>query len=368
MRIIFSLIAFVFLSSLAAAHEVESIFAQKLELEKGWVLEVTFDVSIVCDEEKANPFLPQRTRQWLTSLDTKELKIIQTRIETFLKKYWHWGNAEGVVEGKFKELDLSSSDFPRLSNGGAYIRIQLFFDKNPQTFRVASSCPFDGLLQWEGEFVSVSPGEQIKLPHALTLPDNQAERGGLLSLVILGFEHVLPDGLDHVCFILALFFLRREWRILLAQSLVFTLAHSLSLGLVIAGWFPLEKWGVAGMVEPVIALSIAWMGIENLLLKRDKPIHVKRRLALIFGFGCVHGMGFAGSLAPFILSAKQHWIIALISTNLGVELAQVSLLLALWAVTHFFYRKNIYPKLAFWSSLSIVCIALYWFFLRIGFF
>lgn len=105
----------------------------------------------------------------------------------------------------------------------------------------------------------------------------------------IGVQHILPGGLDHILFVLAMFFSTRRLRPLLIQVSAFTVAHTITLGLVAAGVFAPP----ASIVEPLIAATIAFVAIENLFFKdmtRWRPL-------VVFGFGLIHGMGFAGFLA-----------------------------------------------------------------------
>ncbi|MEP6871874.1 MAG: HupE/UreJ family protein [Anaerolineaceae bacterium] len=133
----------------------------------------------------------------------------------------------------------------------------------------------------------------------------------------LGFVHILPRGLDHILFVLGLFLLTPRLRSLLAQVTVFTLAHSVSLGLAMFGLVSLP----ASIVEPLIALSIAYVGIENLFQRTLSS----RRLWLVAAFGLLHGLGFAGVLSAISLPRGQ-WLPALFGFNVGVELGQLGVL------------------------------------------
>lgn len=113
----------------------------------------------------------------------------------------------------------------------------------------------------------------------------------------LGFTHILPGGLDHVLFVLGLFLLAPMWRPVLAQVTTFTLAHSITLGLALYGAVSVSR----AIVEPLIALSIAYVAVENLVTTELKPW----RLALVFLFGLLHGMGFAGVLQDLSLAPSE---------------------------------------------------------------
>ena len=119
--------------------------------------------------------------------------------------------------------------------------------------------------------------------------DPAPQRLSLPTISSWVFKHILPFGLDHILFVLGLFLLSTQIRSLLWQVSAFTLAHTITLGLSIYGVISLPS----SIVEPLIALSIAYVGIENCLSSELKPW----RVTLVFAFGLLHGMGFAGVLA-----------------------------------------------------------------------
>lgn len=135
--------------------------------------------------------------------------------------------------------------------------------------------------------------------------------------VELGFIHIVPKGYDHILFVLALFLGARNWRSLLLQVSVFTVAHTLTLGLAAAGWVSVP----AGIIEPLIALSIALVAIENILFSHM----TKWRPLLVFGFGLFHGLGFAGVLGELGL-VRDQFLTSLIGFNIGVEIGQIAVI------------------------------------------
>jgi len=155
-----------------------------------------------------------------------------------------------------------------------------------------------------------------------------ADAAGLaLRFVRLGVEHIVPGGLDHVLFVagLVLGSGRRYRRVLVSLSL-FTLAHSVTLALGHFGVVALPaRW-----IEPLIALSIAALGLSNLRHWRRASETPERpgRHALVFGFGLLHGLGFASALSS-IAFERQRMLLALAAFNVGVELGQVAVVLAL---------------------------------------
>ena len=133
----------------------------------------------------------------------------------------------------------------------------------------------------------------------------------------LGVLHILPNGFDHILFVLGLFLLSTRTRQVLAQVSAFTLAHSLTLGLTLYGVIALP----ARVVEPLIALSVAYVGIENLVTSELKPW----RVAIVFAFGLLHGMGFAEAISNLHL-ARSQFLTTLVGFNLGVEAAQLAVI------------------------------------------
>lgn len=134
----------------------------------------------------------------------------------------------------------------------------------------------------------------------------------------VGFDHILPKGLDHILFVLGLFFLSTRWGPLLWQVSAFTLAHTVTLALGALGLVTLP----GSIVEPLIAASIVYVAVENVFmqgrLSRWRPF-------VIFGFGLLHGLGFASVLGEFGLPAGQ-LVPALIGFNVGVELGQLTVI------------------------------------------
>jgi hydrogenase/urease accessory protein HupE len=175
----------------------------------------------------------------------------------------------------------------------------------------------------------------------------------IIEYIVIGFEHILPMGLDHILFILGIFLLNTQLKPLVQQVTLFTIAHTITLGLSINGIISLPS----NIVEPLIALSIAYVGIENIFASKLN----KLRLLVVFLFGLIHGMGFASALADFNMP-ENTFIITLISFNVGVELGQLTIIaLAYFSVTHWLKDKEWYRRvIVIPASLLISFIGLYW--------
>ena len=183
----------------------------------------------------------------------------------------------------------------------------------------------------------------------------------IASYIVIGFEHIVPKGLDHILFILGLFLLSTHWRPLLLQVTMFTVAHTITLGLAMNNIVELP----ANVVEPLIALSIAYVGIENIITKQ---LH-QSRLVLVFLFGLLHGLGFASVLTDFGMP-KDDFVTALISFNVGVELGQLAVISMAFVLLGFCFKsKDKYRKfIVIPGSTFISLIGIYWFLERLELF
>lgn len=169
----------------------------------------------------------------------------------------------------------------------------------------------------------------------------------------LGFTHILPKGTDHILFVLGIFLLSRRLKPMLWQVSAFTLAHSITLGLTLYGVIALPS----STVEPLIAVSIVYVAVENLV----RPRLTSWRVALVFAFGLLHGMGFAGVLGELALP-RAEFLTGLLAFNTGVEAGQLAVILAAflligrWASHSDGYRRFIVVP----GSTAIALVGLFW--------
>jgi hypothetical protein len=187
----------------------------------------------------------------------------------------------------------------------------------------------------------------------------QSALSGFRNYVAIGFEHIVPKGLDHILFVVGLFLLSPRLKPLLWQVTSFTLAHSVTLALGVIGLVQISP----AIVEPLIAASIVYVAVENIMtdrLQRWRPL-------VVFSFGLLHGLGFAGVLTEIGLS-PTHFVTGLIAFNLGVELGQLAVIgLCFVAVGLWFHSKSWYRKgVTVPASLAIAVIGSYWFIERVS--
>ncbi len=177
--------------------------------------------------------------------------------------------------------------------------------------------------------------------------------------LIIGFKHIIPKGLDHILFIIGLFLFSPNFRPLIIQISMFTLAHTLTIFLGTLNILKIPQ----NIVEPIIALSISYIAVENIFLKK---ISLWRPLVVFF-FGLLHGLGFAGVITEIGLS-QTNFLLSLVSFNLGVELGQLFIILiSYFGVAYWIKSKQWYKKF-FTNPLSLIIsvIGIYWFFERIN--
>jgi hypothetical protein len=183
----------------------------------------------------------------------------------------------------------------------------------------------------------------------------QPSQGGprvALKYLAMGFEHILPRGPDHILFVLGLFLLSAKLRPLLWQVTAFTLAHSITLGLALYGVVRLPS----SIVEPLIAVSIAFVAVENMVTTDLKPW----RPFVVFGFGLVHGLGFASALGEAGLPRNQ-FATALVTFNVGVELGQLSVIALAFLAVGWWRRRDWYRRaIVLPASCAIAAVALVW--------
>ena len=169
----------------------------------------------------------------------------------------------------------------------------------------------------------------------------------------LGFTHILPLGFDHLLFILSLYILEPRLKPVLWQATAFTLAHSITLGSAMYGLVQPPS----AVIEPIIALSILFVALENIIADRFNPW----RVAIVFGFGLVHGLGFASALTGLGLPTKDYFG-SLVAFNAGVELGQVAVILLAWALVGRWAADKIWYKarVVVPVSVAIGLVAAYW--------
>tara|TARA_B100001123_G_scaffold438745_1_gene574192 strand:- start:16929 stop:18056 length:1128 start_codon:yes stop_codon:yes gene_type:complete len=168
----------------------------------------------------------------------------------------------------------------------------------------------------------------------------------------MGLRHIIPDGTDHILFVLGLFLLSTAIKSLIIQITAFTVAHALTLAFATFGLINLPTI----IIEPLIAISIAYIAIENIFLSRVTG----RRAIVVFSFGLLHGLGFATILIELMLPPNE-LVLSLVSFNLGIEFGQLIVIGAAWLTIGQFRRRKWYrSRVVIPASVFIAVIAGVW--------
>lgn len=307
---------------------------------------------------------------WASTLNAADHRRMRDFGEEYVRDCFALSLAGRRVDFDCSFPDYQSEEAPKLienGDGNALLRIDLM-----GSFSDGEEGPLE--LVWEDEFLHplaiqvrlAKAGEKLQTrlmriaanddPIELMVLEASGEieegkESSLMSWVVAGFEHILPKGLDHILFILGLFLLQPKAKPLFWQTSAFTIAHSITLALVVLGVLTMP----AKFVESMIALSIAYVGIENLWVKELKPW----RVALVFGLGLLHGMGFASVMKDLELPEGEV-LKPLIGFNLGVEVGQVTVLALAFLACFAFLKKEGFQIFRKVASGLIAAVGLYW--------
>lgn len=191
-----------------------------------------------------------------------------------------------------------------------------------------------------------------EVPIALQSPGIRDRLIAFGRYVVVGFHHIIPEGQDHILFVLGLFLFSARFKPLLWQVSAFTVAHSITLGLALYGVVRLPS----SITEPLIAASIVFVAVENIFTWETKPW----RYAVVFCFGLIHGLGFASAFANVGLP-RQDFLIGLVGFNFGVECGQLAVILGAFLAVGWFRRRPWYRRMIVIPASSVIAlIALFW--------
>ncbi|MDH3309826.1 MAG: HupE/UreJ family protein [Gammaproteobacteria bacterium] len=354
-----------FVPTPAASHEIRPAIATVTFPSEGtysaeFLVNMEAVIAGVSPQHKDTRESPQaQTYNQLRELPPSEL---ERRIREFLPKYL--AGIEIRFDAARVPSALCSLSVPEVGDP-ARVRLALLqlcgsLPPGVTSLRMAYAAEF-------GELILRLPAVGGGDPVALWLKDGELSESYVLGVglerktrmevaaqyTVFGFTHILPKGLDHILFVLGLFLLSLRWKPLLIQVTSFTIAHTITLGLSIFGILSLSP----AIVEPLIAASIAYVAIENIMTAELKPW----RPFVVFGFGLLHGLGFAGVLNEIGLP-RSEFVTALLSFNIGVELGQLAvitlayLLIGLWWKEKDWYRARLVLPL----SALIAATGVYW--------
>jgi len=371
MRIITVLftLSFIFFSTLSTAHTNEKSAAQLYLLEDNkYTLTISLDVLNILNKELAINGTDIEVIFHLKYLSLTESRNLLAKFKKKLSE-----QSKVIFDGKEQSLsELSGFSVAQLR---AFTRPSATLSEYSVQLYASGTMPED-TKEVKLRFAEIL-GDVIltvSKPSKALIIENTTSKGFSTSQTLLanqsfpslntfveyleqGFVHIIPKGLDHILFVLALFLFTRKTSTLLWQISAFTLAHTITLALGIFQIVTLPS----SIVEPIIALSIVYVAIENIYLQKLS----KWRLPMIFAFGLLHGLGFASVLLELGLASNQY-VLSLVSFNIGVELGQLSVILiafilTFWCVNKAWYRSRVVIP----TSIAIALMASYWFVERV---
>jgi hypothetical protein len=349
------------------------------------VITVEIDTRSFADDPEEVPMLSGPVFNKLTAEEKKDLLLVgknlisEALLIRFNGKEWFLPDFDYDFEKKVGGNTVEESDTFVIRG---YARIKLSSESQSYQIRAKESAAYDiiftnrlngipqkrvnVLFPGENSFTLdltnfFGPGEESNSTESskFEYKDTADSQSTFISFLRQGFVHVVPLGLDHILFVFGLFLLSRKWKPLILQVSAFTLAHTLTLGLATLGIISVSPQ----IVEPIIAASIAVIALENIFFPGYKPY----RLVIVFIFGLIHGLGFAGALSGFNLEPTT-LLIGLFGFNLGVEFGQLALLIAAYLFTAQIKNQSNYRQwIVIPGSLTIALFGIYWTIERIFF-
>ena len=362
--IIFSLKAFfIFFASQVSSHELSPNIIN-LQIDKNRIsIELTInleaylagvDFSIL---DNTNDHDNETYYKTLRKLNNSELTKI------FLKNWDKFVSLFSIVSedgtklnnfnfSKIDTEDIDNTEVSRLSNIYFFVENQGMKPVTFQASRILGEIIFRQTGVENGVTQFLLSGEKSKVISAKTgKPLDWIDT--FLDYIPVGFSHILPKGLDHILFVLGLLFLTPKVYPLLIQISIFTIAHTITLAISSLKIIDISS----AIIEPLIAASIIYVAIENFF----NSSLTKYRSIIIFFFGLLHGLGFASVLSSFGLPGTN-FIWALVGFNVGVEIGQLTIILAFYTIFIYWIKtKNYYRKyISIPGSLIIALFGTFW--------
>ncbi len=346
------------------AHTVDQFYMELYPSEQSYRMVLYADAAYCLPEYRGDDDKEAPSRAWLQELSEEEHTRLRHEAEGFVRETLAFMQDEQPLEYqvRFPDYDATPYDFfpslldrailrieiagPYLPTGGSMqVSWRDLYKANLLVDIVRGSGDHESRTMLQVDWVE--GGNQLDLGVLVYPFDATTEQGAEGRVEVqsrhswwlylkIGFDHIVPKGLDHILFVVGLFLFSPRWRPLLHQSLAFTLSHSLTLALSLMGVLSFAgKW-----VEALIALSIVFIAVENLWARERLA---RYRLLVVLLFGLIHGLGFGAVLQEFLPRERVFW--PLVGFNLGVELGQLLVLglcfLCCWPLWRQFARIRV---------------------------
>jgi hydrogenase/urease accessory protein HupE len=300
----------------------------------------------------------------LRAKDSAELeKILASYASTFQDNVVITGDNGETIATRVKEVVIPAVGDVQIARDSTVL-LQLLLTDDVKTLNFSWASDYGDLILRAGSESSNDAFNQYLLPgvtsDSISLTGKKTH--GLIATVknyfVVGFVHIVPKGLDHILFVIGLFLLSPYWRAIFLQVSAFTVAHTITLAMGMTGYLQVS----ADIVEPLIALSIAVVCLENVFTAKLQHW----RLLVVTVFGLLHGLGFAGVLSEIGFSDSM-FLASLLSFNIGVEVGQLVVIFACFLIVGWPFRKKSWyrRKLTIPASIVLSGIGLLWFFQRV---
>ncbi len=361
------------LSTVVQAHELKFVRSDMTVDNHGWFAVIQLEAWNLYPDEGPQPPVERGKeefggKEWISRLTADEFATMRESGIVYMNDAY-----QVMLNGERQSFAVEYLDFEKASpqwnfteTGQAVFRIKIHGtwkpgDKGPLSMQWVDYTDEPLALQLHTRnaqneeqlsVLKVTSGERVDLAVIdATGKVSETQSTSLWAWIVAGFEHIIPKGVDHILFILGLFLLQPKIRPLLWQTTAFTIAHSITLALAVLGVLSVSS----RIVEPAIALSIAYVGIENIWVKELKPW----RVSLVFCLGLLHGMGFASVMQELEIP-KGSVIKPLLGFNLGVEGGQIAVLSVAFLLTFALLKKPSFRWVRLVGSVLIGIMGLYW--------
>ena len=357
--IFFFIFFFLFISLSLKSHEIKPSIADFSINESSLTFEIRLNAELILSGIDASDI--QNTDNSNLSYKYDDLrKLPDNDLKDNIMSNWNniSQNIYIKLDGDVQELNLLSIEIINQRNyevtRDTIINFHIPLDKKNTSFSFSMSKKFGSIILREQNLNknvdqlytnylnSGDASDLINLNHTVAL----TKINSFIKYLFLGIEHIIPKGLDHMLFIIGLFLFSNLIRPLLLQVTMFTIAHTITLVIASLSLINVN----ASIVEPLIALSIVYIGVENIFKKYS---NTKIRYYVIFLFGLLHGLGFALVLKDVGLD-YSNLLMNLVSFNIGVEIAQIFILFLLYLTIGLFFSKKKYYKIIFQIPLSLL--------------
>ncbi len=306
-----------------------------------------------------------------------EFRILNNKdLEQIFLNSWNQisSNIEIKINNVSKQTNLIKIEVEDIQNfeisRDSHVYFRVLLDKNSEQFTFSWIKKYGPIILRENNNNKLEDElfteylQSGKVSNQFSFNENNFEKklDSFIKFFILGVQHIIPKGLDHILFIFGLFLFSSSLKKLITQITIFTIAHSITLIFVSLSVMKINPQ----IVEPIIALTIVYVGLENIFKNYIKEYF---RYIVILFFGLLHGLGFALVLSDIGYRSTDLFI-NLFSFNIGIEVAQISIVLVLYILIALNFAKNKNYRKFFQvpSSILISSIGLYWFFERINLF